>query len=152
MARSGVRLSAVTRSLRPPRRPARIRRRWTVPLSISALWALILRLGACIRRFSPSPQAHEDVLLALIEALSNAFSSARTTAPGQRITVRLDASPRQVTIDVSDPGGGFAPSGQPRRLVAAEEEGGRGLYLIEQVMDEVSWSPAGNAIHMVRRW
>jgi anti-sigma regulatory factor (Ser/Thr protein kinase) len=127
-----------------------------VPLSISALWALIVRLEHCIRRYCPSPQVHEDVMLAVIEALSNAFGSAQGLAQGlaagQRITVRLRLSPRQVAIDVMDPGGGFAQDAGPRPLVHPEREGGRGLYLIEQVMDEVSWSSAGNRIHMVRHW
>jgi anti-sigma regulatory factor (Ser/Thr protein kinase) len=123
-----------------------------VPLSISALWALIVRLDHCIRPYCPSAQAKDDVMLALIEALSNAFGGGRQAAPGARIIVRLRVSPRQVVIDVKDPGGGFAHRERSRQLVQPDREGGRGLYLIEQVMDEVSWSPSGNGIRMQRRW
>jgi anti-sigma regulatory factor (Ser/Thr protein kinase) len=133
-------------------RPVLLQRQWTIPLSISALWALIVRLEHLIRPYCPTDRVREDVMLAVIEALSNAFGSSHAAEAGQRITVRLRVSPRQVAIDVKDPGGGFAHHERARQLVDPAREGGRGLYLIEQVMDDVSWSPMGNGIHMVRRW
>jgi anti-sigma regulatory factor (Ser/Thr protein kinase) len=137
---------------RPVTRRPHLQRRWAVPLTISALWALIVRLDRCLRPYSRSRAVHDDVMLAVVEALSNAFGSARNLARGARIIVRLRVSPRQVTIDVRDPGGGFAAADRVRDLVQADREGGRGLFLIEQVMDEVSWSARGNGIRMVRRW
>jgi anti-sigma regulatory factor (Ser/Thr protein kinase) len=139
-------------SPRPVTRRPHVQRRWAVPLTISALWALMVRLGRCLRPYSRSQAVHDDIMLAVVEALSNAFGSAHTLARGARIIVRLRVSPRQVAIDVRDPGGGFAAADRARGLVQADREGGRGLFLIEQVMDEVTWSTRGNGIRMVRRW
>ncbi len=54
---------------------------------------------------------------------------------------------------VRDPGAGFAPENipdptQPENL---EKFGGRGIYLIRRLMDEVEFRDDGREIHMRRR-
>jgi len=55
-------------------------------------------------------------------------------------------------IIVSDPGQGFDPAIAPSPLVGAQlySEHGRGLYLINQLMDQVWFSDRGTQIQMLK--
>ena len=136
----------------PPGGPARLHRTWSIPVTISALWALICRIDDCLQPFAPSRAAKEDVILALVEALSNAYSGSRQAAVGQRIVVGLRVSTRAVRLEIRDAGMGFAFRERPLALAPAEDEAGRGLFLIGRVMERVSWSNTGRAILMSRPW
>jgi serine/threonine-protein kinase RsbW len=56
-------------------------------------------------------------------------------------------------IVVRDPGRGFDPASIPSPIVGQNlySSHGRGIYLITQVMDEVSFANGGTEIHMVKR-
>ncbi|MBC7544577.1 MAG: ATP-binding protein [Candidatus Sericytochromatia bacterium] len=142
----------VRRPVPPPGIPSRLSRRWTVPLTISALWALICRIEHDLQAYAPSQTAREDIILGLVEAMSNAHSGSQHAQSGQRIVVGLDVSRRSVRLVIKDPGQGFPFRQRPVTLVQAEREEGRGLFLIERVMDRVTWSESGNAIRMERHW
>lgn len=55
-------------------------------------------------------------------------------------------------IIVSDPGQGFDPATVPSPLAGKQlySEHGRGLYLINQLMDQVWFSDGGTQIHMLK--
>lgn len=138
---------------RPSGRPRpRIQRwRWTVPTTLSALWALIAFIGRVVAPYAPDRQEREDVLLAVVEGMSNAFKSTMHT-PGHRLVVGLTVSARGLRVSIKDLGAGFDRPVSPVSLAADHQEQGRGLFLIQRVMDRVAWSEQGNAITMVRRW
>ena len=54
---------------------------------------------------------------------------------------------------VRDPGPGFDPAQIPSPVVGQNlfSTGGRGIYLINQLMDEVRFERGGTEIHMVAR-
>ena len=56
-------------------------------------------------------------------------------------------------IVVRDPGPGFDPSQIPSPIVGKGlfSTGGRGIYLINQLMDEVRFERGGTEIHMLSR-
>jgi len=77
------------------------------------------------------------------------------TAPGPAAeTVRLayHVSPERVEIRVADEGAGFDPASVPDPT--ADENlmrpCGRGIMLMRSYMDEVTFSPVGNEVHMVK--
>jgi serine/threonine-protein kinase RsbW len=53
-------------------------------------------------------------------------------------------------IVVRDPGPGFDPAGIPNPIVGENiySNHGRGIYLINQLMDEVRFERGGSEIHM----
>ena len=61
--------------------------------------------------------------------------------------------PRGILIVVRDPGTGFAPEAIPRCTVGENlySNHGRGIFLINQLMDEVEFRKNGTEIHMVKR-
>jgi serine/threonine-protein kinase RsbW len=96
----------------------------------------------------------EAVQLALNEALANAIVHGAKADPSQVIEcdVSCDDS-RGMLIVVRDPGKGFDPAKIPSPLIGENiySEHGRGIYLINQLMDEVKFLKNGTEIQMIKR-
>lgn len=76
-----------------------------------------------------------DVELALTEGCANAVRHA-TSTDRYLVTFELDRSAAKVTI--ADSGNGFSVNGS-HRMARALAEGGRGLALMEMLMDEAAF-------------
>jgi serine/threonine-protein kinase RsbW len=97
----------------------------------------------------------EDAIeLALQEALANAIIHGAKEDPTKTVEclVACDEE-RGVLIVVRDPGQGFDPEKIPRCTVGENvySNHGRGIFLINQLMDEVKFRKNGTEIHMVKR-
>ena len=97
----------------------------------------------------------EDAIqVALSEALANAVVHGAGADPSKIIEcdVACDES-RGILIVVRDPGKGFDPACLPSPIVGENVfyEHGRGIYLINQLMDEVKFLKNGTEIRMVKR-
>jgi len=97
----------------------------------------------------------EDAIeLALAEALSNAVVHGAKADPSKIIEcdVACDET-RGMLIVVRDPGSGFDPATLPNPCCGEQiySDHGRGIYLINQLMDEVKFMKNGAEIHMLKR-
>lgn len=97
----------------------------------------------------------EDAIeLALQEALANAVVHGAKEDPSKTVEclVACDEQ-RGVLIIVRDPGEGFDPGTIPTCTVGENlySNHGRGIFLINQLMDEVKFRKNGTEIHMVKR-
>jgi serine/threonine-protein kinase RsbW len=97
----------------------------------------------------------EDAIeLALTEALANAVVHGAKADPSQIIEcdVACDEE-RGMLIVVRDPGKGFDPQNIPNPIQGENifSNHGRGIYLINQLMDEVKFAKNGTEIHMIKR-
>ena len=97
----------------------------------------------------------EDAIeLALQEALANAVVHGAKEDPSKVVEclVACDEE-RGVIIIVRDPGPGFDPEAIPCCTVGENvySNHGRGIFLINQLMDEVKFHKNGAEIHMVKR-
>jgi anti-sigma regulatory factor (Ser/Thr protein kinase) len=94
------------------------------------------------------------VELALEEALSNAIRHGCCGDPSKQLQccVTVDSA-GEVMIVVRDPGKGFDPNGVPDPLAPENllKSSGRGVYLINQLMDEVSFADGGREVQMRKR-
>lgn len=94
------------------------------------------------------------VEVALTEALANAIVHGAKDDPSQAIEcdVACDES-RGILIVVRDPGQGFDPAAIPSPVMGENvfRHHGRGIYLINQLMDEVKFLKNGTEIRMVKR-
>ena len=66
--------------------------------------------------------------------------------PGERISVKCVAGPGRLAIDIVDPGGGFNPEEVGKAPVGVPLEGGMGIYMMRQLVDEVSFSFADSTV------
>jgi serine/threonine-protein kinase RsbW len=96
----------------------------------------------------------DDIELALTEALANAVVHGAKSDPSKIIEcdVACDEQ-RGILIIVRDPGSGFDPAkiANPCHGENIYSNHGRGIYLINQLMDEVQFHKNGTEIHMLKR-
>jgi serine/threonine-protein kinase RsbW len=96
----------------------------------------------------------DAVELALQEALANAVVHGAKEDPTKIVEclVACDEG-RGVLIIVRDPGEGFDPKSIPACTVGENlySNHGRGIFLINQLMDKVEFRRNGTEIHMVKR-
>ena len=87
----------------------------------------------------------------LTEALANAVLYGNGSDPRKSVRVEVSLGPGHVDLWVVDQGGGFDPDAVPDPTLPdnLERAGGRGLFLIRQLMDEVEFNDRGNAIRLV---
>jgi anti-sigma regulatory factor (Ser/Thr protein kinase) len=92
------------------------------------------------------------VLLALTEALDNAWKHGRGNNPGIAVRASYEVTARTVSIVVTDSGSGFTRTGvaDPTHTEFLAAAGGRGLLLIRSFMHEVHWNEQGNEVRMSR--
>jgi serine/threonine-protein kinase RsbW len=92
------------------------------------------------------------VKLSLEEALTNAIRHGNKLNPDLFVDVDLDLSPEKVVVSVKDEGSGFdvAQIVDPTAGANVQKPGGRGVFLIKELMDEVSYFDGGRGVKMVR--
>lgn len=92
-----------------------------------------------------------EVEMALLEALANAVQHGCKNDPSKLVEccVACDES-RGLLIVIRDPGAGFDPASVPSPIVGQNlyASHGRGIYMINQLMDEVRFEKGGTEIHM----
>lgn len=84
-----------------------------------------------------------DLNLVLTEAMANAITHANEGDPSKEVHIEIAIADQQLALRVYDHGQGFDISqfAMPRHPLA---EGGRGVYIIQTVMDEVEYRPTGD--------
>jgi serine/threonine-protein kinase RsbW len=107
-----------------------------------------------VREMKCAPGREDDIELALTEALANAVVHGAKSDPSKVIEcdVACDAQ-HGMLIVVRDPGSGFDPAtiADPCHGENIYATHGRGIYLINQLMDEVQFHKNGTEIHMLKR-
>ena len=125
-----------------------------IPSTLEALDEVIDMLLILAREMKCSSLELEEVELALREALANAVVHGNRQDPDKKVAVRAFCQPdRGMLLVVEDEGSGFDPSKvpNPTRAESLLETHGRGLYLMQRLMDRVRISRKGTRITMVKR-
>ena len=107
-----------------------------------------------VREVKCVPGSEDNIELALTEALANAVVHGAKSDPSKVIECDVACDDeRGLLIIVRDPGSGFDPAKlpDPRQGENIHSEHGRGIYLINQLMDEVEFHKNGAEIHMLKR-
>ena len=107
-----------------------------------------------VREMKCAPGREDNIELALTEALANAVVHGAKNDPTKIIEcdVACDQNHGMLSV-VRDPGTGFDPSqiADPCQGENIYSNHGRGIYLINQLMDEVQFHKNGTEIHMLKR-
>jgi len=107
-----------------------------------------------VRKMQYSKGKEDAIELALTEALANAVVHGAKADPAKIIEcdVACDEA-RGMLIVVRDPGDGFDLHTIPSPVNGENifSNHGRGIYLINQLMDEVKFARNGAEIHMIKR-
>ena len=123
----------------------------TLPGEVSSISPVIQSVMTVIKEMGCAAGREFEIEQALVEALNNAIEHGSGHDPSKKIQccVACDHE-RGMLIVVRDPGPGFDPTSIPSPVVGQNlfATGGRGIYLINQLMDEVRFEKGGTEIHM----
>ena len=105
---------------------------------------------ACLAGLKVDEEKSMAIGLAVQEALANAVTHGCQNDPSKTIQCEVSADEHgHVLIVVADPGPCFNYSAAPKPVVQdVYNDHGRGVFLIRQLMDEVSFERGGSVIQM----
>jgi len=132
----------------------RTRVRIQVAGHLDAISPAVERVMAEVREMECSEGKEFEIETALREALANAIRHGcrNDASKSVEVCVACDES-KGMLIVVRDPGPGFDPRTIPSPILGQNiyRHHGRGIYLINQLMDEVSFDRGGTEIRMRKR-
>lgn len=115
----------------------------------------VVRSVMTVVRETQCATGNEDAIeLALTEALANAVVHGARNDPSKIVECDVACNAqRGMLIVVRDPGPGFDPSKivDPCHEQNIYSDHGRGIFLINQLMDEVQFHKNGTEIHMIKK-
>jgi serine/threonine-protein kinase RsbW len=125
-----------------------------VPSSVDCIEeAVSVVLRHCLAGAVVGPQVRFRLQVALSEALANAIIRGNREDASKHVTVQADLGREVICLYVTDEGEGFDPRAVPDALSAEglQQDGGRGLFLIHCMVDDVHFNTQGNSICMTLR-
>ncbi len=95
----------------------------------------------------------DDLELCMIEGLSNVFFHAHNRDTKKGIRFEIIGQPKKLIVRIYDSGAGFSFDRSKIELPDFQSENGRGLYIISQLMDSVSYHSGhkSNYLEMVKK-
>jgi serine/threonine-protein kinase RsbW len=126
----------------------------TLAADRSAIDPVVQRVMEIVRQMKCADGREDAIELALAEALANAVIHGAKADPSKVIEcdVACDET-KGMLIVVRDPGKGFDPTTIPNPCNGENvySNHGRGIFLINQLMDEVKFHKNGTEIHMLKK-
>jgi serine/threonine-protein kinase RsbW len=126
----------------------------TIPADVSAISPIVDRVMELAQQIECTTGKELEVETALREALANAIVHGCKNDPVKQVQLCVACDEeRGMLIIVRNPGEGFDPASIPDPTVGQNiyETKGRGIYLINQLMDEVRFERGGTEIHMRKK-
>jgi serine/threonine-protein kinase RsbW len=126
----------------------------TVDGEVGAIEPVVAKIMRLVIEKGCAGDSEFEIQLALSEALANAILYRCANDPDEKVQVCVSCDDqRGILIVIRDPGDGFDPNTLPSPVVGQNifSKGGRGIFLINQLMDEVSLERGGTEIRMVKR-
>jgi len=126
-----------------------------VRLSIPANLNYLSILGPCLSAILKATHlpAEEETLsysleLAVYETCTNIVRHAYRDSPGRiELELSLEHQPQRLIIDLYDTGHSFNMADVPQPNLEIPQEHGYGLFLVHQLMDDVTYQPGNGKNH-----
>lgn len=122
-----------------------------LPADVTAISPVVSWVMRLVGELEYAAGKEFEIELALREALANAIVHGCKGDPSQKIVCTVTADKdRGILIVVRDPGPGFDAAALPSPTEGQNlhADHGRGIYLINRLMDEVKYERNGSEIHM----
>ena len=123
--------------------------RLELPSDVSVIQHVIKLLAERCREYrSYSQRTLINLRIAVSEALSNAILYGNQGDRSKKVRLRASVDAWAIKVQVVDEGPGFDPKRVPDPTLssALEVSGGRGLFLLKQLADDVDFSETGNSL------
>lgn len=125
--------------------------RMSIPSDPARFREVRLWIQSLSQHAGQGPGEIHDLSIALTEALSNAHRHAYGGRTDGRVDVEVEIAAGAVRVSVRDYGSSFDPQSVRSPELTTPLEGGYGVYLIRQLMDQVEF-PAVNPGTEVVMW
>ncbi len=118
----------------------------------SAVAPAVDRVLDAVKAADLSDDQIHDLAVAVAEALSNAAVHGNALRPDARVRILVEVTPRKrAVIEVKDAGRGFdfgslSDPTDPSRILIP---GGRGVFLMRRLVDQVEFSDSGSRVRLV---
>ena len=91
-----------------------------------------------------------DILISITEAVNNAIIHGNKADESKEVRINMIGQSTGIAISVSDEGKGFDPNGLPDPTAPENIEccGGRGVYIMSRLADELSFANNGSTVQM----
>lgn len=124
-----------------------------VPGQVEAIPPVVEQIMEVVRQQGCAEHSEFEIEVSLYEALANAVEHGCGHDPEKMVEVVVACEEhRGMIIVVRDPGPGFDPETVPSPIEGENiyADGGRGIFLINQLMDEVRYEKNGTEIWMIK--
>ena len=131
-----------------------LRFRTTIQANVNAISPVVEHVMGTAANMGCAKGKEIEVETALREALANAIVHGCKKDVGKQVELCVACDEeRGMLIVVRDPGTGFDPSQLPNPTFGQSifRTHGRGIYLINQLMDSVHFERGGTEIHMLKK-
>jgi len=118
---------------------------------VHAISAAADSISAKLEQLQVPEEKRMEILLAVQEAFANAVVHGCDNDPSKEVRCCLEQYANgRILIVVSDPGPGYSPQQLPDPMQADHiyQDHGRGIFIIRQLMDDVSFENNGSEIRM----
>jgi serine/threonine-protein kinase RsbW len=126
----------------------------SIPGTVEAIPPVVEQIMRVVEEMGCAEGAEFEIEVSVNEALANAVKHGCEHDPDKVVEILVECEPESgMLIVVRDPGSGFDPADVPSPVHGKQvyEDHGRGIYLINQLMDEVRYEKNGTEIWMRKR-
>jgi serine/threonine-protein kinase RsbW len=126
----------------------------TIPGTIEAIPPVVEQVMGVVNEMGCADGSEFEIEVAVNEALANAVEHGCGHDESKHVTVTVECDPGSgMLIIVRDPGEGFEPKEIPSPIVGERiyADHGRGIFLINELMDEVRYEKNGTEIWMIKK-
>ncbi|HKW14884.1 MAG TPA: ATP-binding protein [Candidatus Krumholzibacteria bacterium] len=135
-------------------RRSNVRMDFLIPSDLSYVIGVNYQISNLLKEFGFPPQdTRVNIPLACDEAITNAIIHGNRSNPDKKVNIQVYVSPNRFRIRVRDEGEGFdvARVDDPTRGEALLRPGGRGVYLMRNIMDVVEFKENGRVVELEKR-
>ena len=106
-----------------------------------------------VDKYGISPDVYGNILISLTEAVTNAITHGNDSDKTKTVQVRLKKQNNRLAFLISDEGGGFDFDNLPDPTAPENllKIGGRGVFLMRQLSDDVAFYDNGSTVEICFR-
>ncbi|MEM1407273.1 MAG: ATP-binding protein [Bacteroidota bacterium] len=101
-------------------------------------------------RYNLEDDIYGNIMIAVTEAVNNAIRHGNSNDKSKNVSLSLNLEDNQIVFIVSDEGSGFDYQNLPDPTAPEnlEKPGGRGIFLMKHLCDEVSFQDEGKVVKL----
>ncbi|MBU6220875.1 MAG: ATP-binding protein [Bacteroidetes bacterium] len=121
-----------------------------LPSNLRSIHVLDSFVQDLVHQYKISQEVHGNMLISLTEAVTNAITHGNHYDENKVVQINLQKKSDTIAIRVSDQGCGFDPANVPDPT--CEENickcGGRGVFLMQRLCDQIQYKDNGRTVEM----